>query len=371
MCLVTDDDDARSDTEHNQALEVDAALWSDARIRTLWKARDEFDRGVNAGSVEEAIAREGKVLAGDDAIVTGAAVKPFRASPVRADLIVARAHPEAGIWIAQAYAGAQSKEARCNATLALSIDAIAAIEALGRALFTLTGTPQAGTHDLGVNGRRMEELGEAAGDHARGRLLHAIGARLVAVDRDGARLRHAEQWGEPRESYEDVAERLALGLETDMWTRRGLVAGEGPWARLAQHPRAAELREAIADDTTAAAGAAEEELRAARVALGSDMLERAATKWYEGARAPHSEATADKLDAAVTRVLANVFRQAPVHPARQRRHPRTQRARAPVEGDAGRDRPDGAGPGAEAPARDGWHRRRRRVSTGVLQGHGG
>ena len=274
VCLVADDEDARSDTERNQALEVDAALWSDARIRTLWKARRELDRGVNAGSVEEAVAREGKVLAGDDTIVTGAAVKPFRASAVRTDLIVARAHLEAGIWIAEAYAGAQSKEARRNATLALSIDAIAAIEALGRALCTLTGTPQAGTHDVAMNGRRMQALGEAAEDGT-------WGARLVAVDRDGARRRRAEQGGEPRDSYEDAAERLALGLETDVWTRRGLVDGEGPWARLAQHPRGADLREAIADDTAAGAGAAEEERRAARLKLGSETLERAVTEWYE------------------------------------------------------------------------------------------
>lgn len=59
VCLVTNDEDARGETERKCALEADATLWSDPRRQILWKARDEFDRGVNAGSVEEAIAREG------------------------------------------------------------------------------------------------------------------------------------------------------------------------------------------------------------------------------------------------------------------------------------------------------------------------
>ena len=286
VCLVAADEDARSETERNQALEADAALWSDARIQILWKARREFHR-VNAGSVEEAIAREGKVLAGDVAIVTGAAVKPFRASAVGADLIVARANLVAGIWIAEAHAGARSEETRRNATLAMSVDAVTAIEALGRALCTLTATPIAGIHDVAVNGRRMQALGEAAEDGTWGALLRAVGARLVAVDRDGGRLRRAERWDEPLESYEDAAERLALGLETDVWTRSGLCEGKGPWARLARHPRGAELREAIADDTAAAARAADQERRGARVKLGSETLERAVTEWYEAyARRP-------------------------------------------------------------------------------------
>ena len=287
VCLVTDDEDARSETERHQALEVDAALWSDARIQILWKTRREFHR-VNAGSVEEAIAREGKVLAGDVAIVAGAALKPFRASAVGRDLIVARANLVAGIWIAEEHAaGAQSEESRRNAALAMSIDAIAAIEALGRALCVLTATPIAGIHDVAANGRWMQALGEAAEDGTWGALLRAIGARLVAVDRDGGRLRRAGQSGEPLESYEDAAERLALGLETDVWTRSGLCEGKGPWARLARHPRGAELREAIADDTAAAARAADQERRGARVKLGSETLERAVTEWYEAyARRP-------------------------------------------------------------------------------------
>ena len=291
VCLVTDDEDARGETERTEALEADGAPWNDPRVQTLWRARRAFDRGVNAGSVEEAIAREGKVLAGAGAIVTGARVKPFRASAVARHLLLARANLEAGISIAHVHACEPSEETRRNAALTMSLDAIAAVTALGCALCTLTATPPAGIHDVAVNGRRMQALGEAAGDAAWGALLVAIGARLIAIDRGGARLRHGEQGGAPRESYEDAALRLALALETDVWIRSGLVEGEGPWAALAQHPQGAALRKAMAHETAAAAEAAEAERREAPVALCSDTLRRAVSAWYEAnaRRAAHTD----------------------------------------------------------------------------------
>ena len=70
----------------------------------------------------------------------------------------------------------------------MTLDAIAAVEALGCAPCTLTATPPAGVHDVAVNGRRMQALGEAAGDAALCARLVAIGARLVAHRPGVARL---------------------------------------------------------------------------------------------------------------------------------------------------------------------------------------
>ena len=158
MCLVTDDGAGRSDTQRGTALEADDAFWDDGRIQRVWTPRCEFDDGVHANSLEDAIACDGKVLAGDAAITGAAPVKPFRAGAVLLDLARATSHLESAVESARRHAESQSEYVRRDATLTLSLEAIGGVEALGRTLCALTGTAQAGTRVPPTQGQAILSL---------------------------------------------------------------------------------------------------------------------------------------------------------------------------------------------------------------------
>ena len=81
VCLVTDED-APSVDARERALEAEDALWENGNIERVWIHRARFDDGVPAGSLEAAIAREGKALAGDATMAKKARTVPFEAETV-------------------------------------------------------------------------------------------------------------------------------------------------------------------------------------------------------------------------------------------------------------------------------------------------
>ena len=236
VCLVTEED-GRSEEERDSALEAGDAFWDDGRIQRVWVPRTRFEAGVCAASLEEAIAREGKVLAGDGTMAKRARVLPFDAEAVRNDMGRAAQQLGEAINIARTHAREHSDQGKRQATVSLSLRAIAAIEALGRTLCAITGTEHTGTHEVARNGRRIRERRSEPGSPLDGVLMEAVGTRLEALNGGARKLRLAE-YGAPGESQEDAAQRLVRALETDIEVRRGLRRRGRPLGRAEGTPTA-------------------------------------------------------------------------------------------------------------------------------------
>lgn len=287
VCLVTTDDGPESAPERDAALEAEDPLWADGKVQHLWTSRSRFDAGVPANSLEEAIAREGRVLAGDGTMAKRARVKPFDGQRATSDLTRASEHLAQGIGAARRHARARDATTRERRTVSISLEAIGAVEALTRVLCALTGTTHTGSHDVAKNGRQIIQRADEAAAPLEPALMKQIGARLVAMNRESAALRGAE-YGETGESYADATQRLALALETDLWVRQGLVAGDGPWAGLGAHARQSELLEAVETDTVEAAATYALEWARNPLELPSDALNVATREWVEGYRSIRS-----------------------------------------------------------------------------------
>ena len=199
MCLITDAADPNA-RRRNAALEADDSFWEDGRIQRVWMASTGFEAGVHAGSLDEAIAREGKVLAGDGAVAKHAKVRPFKAETVRHDM------SRTGEQLAEAFVAAQ-KHARSDAvygkrqaSITMSLRSIGAAEALGRALCMLTGTPHTGTHALATNAKRIRDRADEPGAPLDRALVEKIGIALETLNGESADWRGAE-YGRPPEPH--------------------------------------------------------------------------------------------------------------------------------------------------------------------------
>lgn len=223
------------------------APWNDARVEPVWMAPGEFANGVHAGSLAEAIAREGKVLAGAEAMMKEAETLPFRITEVRQAVDRAGERLENAVRAADAWVHAQTAFRKERASAEMSIEAIGASEALTRALCMLTGARHSGTHDIARNATRVRAQAQNKEAPLPGELIASIAEDIARMNGDARALRAAE-YGRGGETHAQASRRLAHTLGTDRRLRRGL-AGHGPWAGLAKHPRAPELVALVEEDT--------------------------------------------------------------------------------------------------------------------------
>ena len=253
------------------------APWNDARVEPVWMAPDEFAGGVHAGSLAEAIAREGKVLAGDGAIMKEAETLPFRIEDVRQAVDRAAERLENAVRAAEAWEHAQAAFRKQRASAEMSIEAIGASEALTRALCILTGARHSGTHDIARNARRVRAQAQNEDAPLPSALIESIAEHIAQMNGNAKALRAAE-YGRGGETHAQAARRLAHALDTDRRLRRAL-AGHGCWAGLAKHPRAAELATLVEEDTTEHA---QEHARTAlvkNVGVSDEALNSAIGQW--------------------------------------------------------------------------------------------
>ena len=94
VCLVTSEDPGSVEAivERERALEADDTFWDNGHIERLWVHRARFDRGVPIGTIEAAIAREGRALAGDASMAKKARTVPFEAETVVRNMNRATVH---------------------------------------------------------------------------------------------------------------------------------------------------------------------------------------------------------------------------------------------------------------------------------------
>ena len=277
VCLITDED-GRSAQERDTAIETQDAFWEDGRIERVWVPLSQFEAGVHANSLNEAISREGKVLAGDATMAKRARVLPFDAEMLRKDMGRSAQQLGEAINAARSHARETDEEEALQTSMTMSLRAIGAVEALGRALCALTHTAHTGAHDVGTNGRQIRERAaepEAPLDSA---LMEQIGTRLEAMNGDSRKLRGAE-YGHPAENHEQATERLVLALDTDALIRRGLVEGKGAWAKLKDHPRREELKANLERNTAARANRNARDWILESVKLPSNTLSNAVVEW--------------------------------------------------------------------------------------------
>ena len=279
VCLITDED-GRSEEERDTALETQDAFWEDGRIERVWVPLSQFEAGVHANSLTEAILREGKVLAGDGTMAKDAKVLPFQAETLHDDMNRAAEQLGEAINAARRHARANDDRQARHTSITMSLRAIGAVEALGRALCALTHTAHTGTHDVGSNGRQIRERAskpEAPLDSA---LMEHIGTRLEEMNGATRALRGAE-YGRPAENHDQAPQRLTRALDTDALIRRGLVKGEGQWAKLKDHPRRRELKTNLERDTAARATENAREWLREEVNLPCKILSNAVAKWID------------------------------------------------------------------------------------------
>ena len=293
VCLVTNDDAARAGRDMDAALAAEDPLWAHGKVQTFWAKRSEFDNGVHANNVREAIAREGRVLAGDREMTRNVEVKPFKASDLQYDMGRGMEHLVAGVNAARRHAQAGRESTRRQATVDMSLNAIAAAEALGRALCALTGVRHSGTHDLKTNGERILAAGAEGEARAERSLRQQIGERLIAMN-GGVRALRGAEYREVGETYDAAARRLSLALETDAWIRDGLIRGKGPWARLSAHLRSAELRGELMENTSEGATMNARSWTLMPVTIKSEELNAAVGEWvmkYQAIKIAEREST--------------------------------------------------------------------------------
>ena len=223
------------------------APWNDARVEPVWMVPCEFTNGVHAGSLAEAIAREGKMLAGDGTMMKEAQTLPFRVEDARQAVDRAAERLENAIRAAEAHEHAQTAFRKDRASAQMSIEAIGASEALTRALCMLTGTRHSGTHDIAKNAERVLAQADNGTAPLPRKLIESVGMNIAQMNGNARALRAAE-YGRSGESHAQATQRLAHALNVDRQLRQGL-RGYGEWAGLAKHPRAAELAALVEEDT--------------------------------------------------------------------------------------------------------------------------
>ena len=283
VCLVTDGG-TRGDDARDQALEAEDAFWDDGRIQTLWMPRARFDGGVPAGSLEAAIAREGRVLAGDATMAKKARTVPFEAETVQWNMGRAAEHLGVGIGAARRHAREKSETEKTEAAVTTLTASIAGAEALGQTLCALTATEHTGDHRLGKNGRQIADRADESNPPLESALMEDISERVQQLNDTAQAVRKVE-YGKPGEEPEKTADRFVRALEADLWVRQGLIEGTGPWAGLKDHPRRDEVADEIERRTAARAATNAREWTLTPVKLADERLDRAVRKWVEGYRA--------------------------------------------------------------------------------------
>ena len=277
VCLVTHDE-VRNALARDEALEAEDPFWEHPGIETTWIPRARFDAGVAAGSLEANIAREGKALAGDATMATKARTVPFEAETVLRNMGRAAEHLGMSIDAARRHAREKSESERAEAAISMLTTSIAGAEALGRALCALTETEHTGDHRIARNGRRIGERADEADPPLDGDLMRLISERVQELDDTAQAVRKVE-YGEPGEEPEKTIDRFVKALEADMWTRQGLLEGEGPWAGLKQHPRRGELAHALGEKTAGRAVTNGHEWTMRPVKLTDARLDRSMDQW--------------------------------------------------------------------------------------------
>ena len=283
VCLVTDEDPGSVDAleRRERALEAEDAFWDNGHIERVWVHRGRFDRGVPVGSLEAAIAREGRALAGDASMAKKARTVPFEAETVLKNMNRATDHLQVAIGAARKQVRGIGAGQRASGAVTMVTASIAGAEALGRALCALTETEHTGDHRVGKSGRRIADRAGEPNPPLESTLTQAISERVQALN-DSAQTARKAEYGDPGEPYEKTVERFVRALEADLWTRRGLVEGTGPWAGLKNHPRRHELAAKIEEETAAYAITNAEEWTLMPFEYPDRRLHDAMRQWVEG-----------------------------------------------------------------------------------------
>ena len=284
VCLVTDEDSPSVDARE-RALEAEDELWESAKIERVWIERTRFDRGVPVGSLEAAIAREGRALAGDASMATKARTVPFEAETVLRNMNRATDHLRNAIAGAREQVQGTGAGQRASGAVTMVTASIAGAEALGRALCALTETEHTGDHRVGKSGRQIADRAGEPNPPLESTLTQAISERVQALN-DSAQTARKAEYGDPGEPYEKTVERFVRALEADLWTRRGLIEGTGPWAGLKNHPRRHELAAKIKEETAAYAITSAKEWNLMPFEYPDQRLHDAMRMWVEGYGAP-------------------------------------------------------------------------------------
>ena len=283
VCLVTVEG-ARTDQARGKALEADDDFWDDGNIETVWLPRARFDRGVSAGTLEAAIAHEGKVLAGDASVAKKAVTVPFEAETVHWNMRRTSEHLFMSIEGARREAQESDEIDKADAWASTLSTSIAGAEALGRALCALTETDHTGSHRIGTNARRIADRANEAEPPLENALMNEISERVQTLNNTAQAARSVEYGGREEDRAKTV-DRFVRALEADLWTRQGLIEGTGPWGGLKDHPRRGELAEELERRTARRA------VRNARAGLreplelADEKLDRAVREWVAGYQA--------------------------------------------------------------------------------------
>ena len=283
VCLVTDEDPGSVEVivERERALEADDTFWDNGHIERLWIHRARFDQGVPVGSLEAAIAREGRALAGDASMAKKARTVPFEAETVLKNMNRATVHLRVAIAGAREQVQGTSTGQQAAGAVTLVTSSIAGAEALGRALCALTETEHTGDHRVGKSGRQIADRAGEPNPPLESTLTHAISERVQALN-DSAQTVRKLEYGKPGEPWEKTAERFVRALEADLWTRHGLIEGTGPWAGLMHHPRRHELAGSIKEDTMAYAIENADDWTRTPFEYPDRRLHDAMRQWVEG-----------------------------------------------------------------------------------------
>ena len=280
VCLVTDETPPSVEARE-RAMEAEDALWENGHIERVWVHRARFDDGVPIGSLEATIAREGKPLAGDASMATKARTVPFEAETVLRNMNRATDHLQVAIGAARRQVQGTGAGQRASGAITMVTASIAGAEALGRALCALTETEHTGDHRVGKSGRQIADRAGEANPPLESTLTQAISERVQALN-DSAQTAGKAEYGDPGEPYETTVERFVRALEADLWTRHGLIEGNGPWAGLKNHPRRHELAARIMEETAAYAITNAEEWNLMPFKHPDHGLHEAMRKWVEG-----------------------------------------------------------------------------------------
>lgn len=158
VCLVTDG--AAGDALANdRGLAAADPFWEGPQIETHWLARARFEHGVPAGSLEAAIVRDGRLLAGESAMATKARTIPFEAQTVLRNLDRASEHLHTSIDAALRHAVETDDDQR---------NAIAGRCARGSGRRGTSTTPGSTTRCTGT-AAKARDASAGRGDTARGR----------------------------------------------------------------------------------------------------------------------------------------------------------------------------------------------------------
>ena len=281
VCLVTDGGTG-SDAARAEVLETENELWENGRIETVWIPRERFDRGVPAaGSLEAAIAREGRVLAGDATMAKKARSVPFEAETVQRSMGRASQHLFMSIGAARTHAREKSETERTEAAVSILTESIAGAEALGRALCALIETEHTGDHRLGKNGRQIADRTDEPNPPFESALMHDI-SQCVQQLNDTAQAVGKVEYGEAGEEHEKTINRFVRALDADLWIRQGLIEGAGRWAGLSKHPRRGELADELERRTAARAVTNAREWTLRPVKLAEERVNQAVRRWVAG-----------------------------------------------------------------------------------------